>query len=57
MRFEIDGGDADARAVESLIDIVLLALSLAPFEYSEQDAGVALCEVLAMLLSARETLH
>jgi hypothetical protein len=57
MRFEIDGGDADAQTVESLIDIVLLALSLAPFEYSEQDAGVALCEVLAMLLSARETLH
>jgi hypothetical protein len=57
MRFEIDGADADAETVERLIDIVLMALSFAPFEYSEQEVGVALCEVLAMLLSGEETVH
>ena len=57
MRFEIDGADADAETVENLIDIVLTALSLAPFEYSESDANVALCQVLAMLLGEAETMH
>jgi hypothetical protein len=57
MQFEIDGTDADADTVETLIDIVLMSLSLAPFEYSENEAGVALCEVLAMLLSEEETMH
>ena len=57
MRFEIDGTDADADRVEALIDIVLMALSLAPFEYSENEAGGALCEVLSMLLSEEETMH
>lgn len=57
MRFEVDGRDADAATVESLIDIVLMALSLAPFEYSEQEGAVALCQVLAMLLGEEETLH
>ncbi len=54
---EIDGADADAETVERLIDIVLMALSFAPFEYSEQEVGVALCEVLAMLLGEEETIH
>ena len=57
MQFEIDATTTDAATVESLIDIVLMALSLAPFEYSEQEAGVALCQVLAMLLSGEETVH
>lgn len=61
MRFEIDGTDADADTVESLTDIILMALSLAPFEYSEQEVGVALCSVLALLLgdddNNEETLH
>ena len=58
MKFEVDGTDADADTVESLIDIILMALSLAPFEYSESEAGVALCHVLAMLLSeGDETVH
>jgi hypothetical protein len=54
---EIDGADADAETTEQLIDIVLMALSFAPFEYSEQEVGVALCKVLAMLLSGKETVH
>jgi hypothetical protein len=59
MSFElqIDGAEADAETVELLIDIVLMALSFAPFEYSEPDAGVALCQVLAMLLGEEETMH
>jgi len=58
VRFEIDGTDADADTVESLTDIILMALSLAPFEYSEQEVGVALCSVLALLLSeGDETVH
>lgn len=57
MLLEIDGADADAETVERLIDIVLMALSFAPFEYSEPDAGVALCHVLAMLLGEEETIH
>lgn len=58
MKFEVDGTDADADTVESLIDIVLMALSFAPFEYSEDEVGVALCHVLAMLLGeGEETLH
>lgn len=57
LEIEVDGTDADAATVESLIDIVLMALSLAPFEYSEQEAGVALCNVLARLLSDDETMH
>ena len=58
MQFEVDGRDADAATVESLIDIVLMALSLAPFEYSEQEAGVALCSVLTILLGEEdETMH
>jgi hypothetical protein len=39
MKFEVDGTDADADTVESLIDIILMALSLAPFEYSESEAA------------------
>jgi hypothetical protein len=57
MQFEIDGTDADAATVESLIDMVLMALSLAPFEYSENEAGVAMCSVLALLLGEEETMH
>ena len=57
LEIKFDGTDADAETVERLIDIILMALSFAPFEYSEPDAGVALCQVLAMLLSARETIH
>ena len=60
MRFEIDGTDVDAETTEQLIDIVLSALSLAPFEYSEQEVGVALCNVLALLLGDddnEKTLH
>jgi hypothetical protein len=59
MSFElqIDGAEADAETVELLIDIVLMALSFAPFEYSEPDAGVALCQVLAMLSGEEETMH
>ena len=58
MKFEVDGTHADLDTVESLIDIILVALSLAPFEYSESEAGVALCHVLAMLLhEGEETLH
>jgi hypothetical protein len=57
MRFEIDGTNADADTVESLIDIILTALSLVPFEYSESEAGVALCHVLALLVGEEETLH
>ena len=58
MKFEVDGTDADADTVESLIDIILMSLSLTPFEYSESEAGVALCHVLAMLLhEGEETLH
>ena len=58
MKFEVDGTDADLGTVESLIDIIMIAMSLAPFEYSESEAGVALCHVLAMLLhEGDETLH
>ena len=60
MRFTIDASDADAERSEQLIDIVLSALSLAPFEYSEQEVGVALCNVLALLLGDddnEKTLH
>lgn len=57
MRFEIDGTNADADTVESLIDIIMIAMSLAPFEYSESEAGVALCHVLALLVGEEETLH
>ena len=58
MQFVVDGADADADTVENLIDIILMALSLVPFEYSESEAGVALCHVLATLLSeGDETLH
>ncbi len=60
MRFEIDGADVSAETTEQLIDIVLSALSLAPFEYSEQEVGVALCNVLALLLGDddnEKTLH
>jgi hypothetical protein len=58
MKFEVDGTDADLGTVESLIDIIMIAMSLAPFEYSESEAGVALCHVLAMLLhDGDETLH
>ncbi len=58
MKFVVDGEHADADTVESLIDIILIAMSLAPFEYSESEAGVALCHVLAMLLhEGEETLH
>lgn len=57
MLFEIDGTNADADTVESLVDIILAALSLAPFEYSEGEAGVALCHVLALLVGEEETLH
>lgn len=60
MRFVIDASDVDAERTEQLIDIVLSALSLAPFEYSEQEVGVALCNVLALLLGDddnEKTLH
>ena len=58
MKFEVDGTHADLGTVESLIDIIMIAMSLAPFEYSESEAGVALCHVLAMLLhEGDETLH
>lgn len=58
MLYEVDGTDADADTVESLIDVILIAMSLAPFEYSESEAGVALCHVLAMLLHDGDaTLH
>ncbi len=58
MKFEVDGEHADLDTVESLIDIILIAMSLAPFEYSESEAGVALCHVLAMLLhEGDETVH
>ncbi len=57
LEIEFDGTDADAETVECLIDIILIALTFAPFEYSEQEVGGALCQVLAMLLSARETIH
>ena len=58
MKFVVDGEHADADTVESLIDIILIAMSLAPFEYSESEAGVALCHVLAMLLhEGDETVH
>ena len=61
MRFELDKSDVDVETTEQLIDIVLSALSLAPFEYSEQEVGVALCSVLALLLgdddNNEETLH
>ena len=57
MKFEVDGTHADLDTVESLIDIILVALSLVPFEYSESEAGVALCHVLALLVGEEETLH
>ena len=58
MKFEVDGEHADLDTVESLIDIIMIAMSLAPFEYSESEAGVALCHVLAMLLhEGDETVH
>lgn len=58
MKFEVDGTHADLGTVESLIDIIMIAMSLAPFEYSESEAGVALCHVLAMLLhEGDETVH
>lgn len=57
MKFEVDGTHADLGTVESLIDIIMIAMSLAPFEYSESEAGVALCHVLALLVGEEETLH
>ena len=58
MLFEVDGTNADPGTVESLIDVILIAMSLAPFEYSESEAGVALCHVITLLLSeGEENLH
>lgn len=58
MQIVIDETDVDADRVEALVDAVLLCLSVVDFEYGEQEAAVALCNVLALLVvDDGETIH
>jgi hypothetical protein len=56
MQIVIDETDVDEDRTETIVDAVLLCLSSLPFEYSEQEAAVALCSVLALIMG-HDTLH
>jgi len=58
MQIVIDETDVDRERVEALVDAVLLCLAVVEFEYAEQEAAVALCNVLSLIVGDEgETIH